>query len=288
MDNFATFDFAFNFLTAELNHDLKKTRLFAAELLHVNGDRFRLCFSHLTDHFFKDEGWALNKQVLLRHRYVFALITLLLLFIGTPLLPNSFVGCLVFCSMMTIVLLLLAVTDCCETKNIKVTLFLASAAVALNWIILAIPSKWLFITHNVLIAAFFFRCGANILKPLFFCKSVGAESIRAAICVYMLIGISFAYMYGTLILVDEQAINFSSSGIAALSTFGEKSFPDLIYYSFVTMTTLGFGDVTPNSSFAKTMSVFQAIIGQFYLAVLVAKLVVLSELNVRNTESNGE
>lgn len=223
---------------------------------------------------------------MLRHRYSIALIALFVLFVGTPFLPNNHVGCLSFCSMMTVVVLLLAYTDCCETESRRLTLFLAISAIAFNWVGLALPNKWLFVTHNIIFALFFFRCGASILKPLFQCKTVNADSIRGAIGVYVLIGISFAYIYGTLILADTGAIIFANSGTVLFSTFGEKSFPDLIYFSFVTMSTLGYGDVIPSSSLAKTITVLQAIVGQFYLAVLVAKLVVLSEFNARNPDSS--
>ena len=49
--------------------------------------------------------------------------------------------------------------------------------------------------------------------------------------------------------------------------------PDWIYFSFVTITTLGYGDITPVTQTAKTLSFTEAIVGQFYIAVLVAGLV---------------
>jgi uncharacterized membrane protein len=50
-------------------------------------------------------------------------------------------------------------------------------------------------------------------------------------------------------------------------------FPDFVYFSFVTMTTLGFGDISPNLPVARFLVYLEAIVGQFYLAILVASLV---------------
>lgn len=219
---------------------------------------------------------------MIRYKYLIGLIALILLFLGISIIPGGFIGCLEFCLLLTVVLVLLTITDCCETKSSSTTLLLATAALALNWGSLVFPNKWLFLIHNLLFALFFFRCGVNILRPLYFCKSIDLDAICAAICVYVLAGVSFAYIFGVVTLVNDEAFSFARSGNSFLSTFGESSFSDLMYFSFVTMTTLGYGDVTPLSSAAKMIAVVQAIMGQFYMAVLVAKLVVLSEFNSRN------
>lgn len=64
------------------------------------------------------------------------------------------------------------------------------------------------------------------------------------------------------------------------SPFGSSSFAETAYFSFVTMTTMGYGHVTPTSAPARTAAYLQAVFGQFYLAVLVARLVALHIIHV--------
>ncbi|MYK51885.1 MAG: two pore domain potassium channel family protein, partial [Gemmatimonadetes bacterium] len=82
---------------------------------------------------------------------------------------------------------------------------------------------------------------------------------------YFLSGVFWSYLYQTLLLFYADAILFSEHVVGAFS--------DLIYFSFITMTTLGYGDIMPISRMAKNMAVLEAVWGQTYLAVLVARLV---------------
>ena len=222
----------------------------------------------------------------LQHRYTLVLASFSILLISSSVLPNSFLGCLLFCSLMTLTLTFTTVADCCESKFNRITLFLGISAISLSWINLFVPTKVVSIVHNVMFVMFFLRCALNILNALFGSKNVNADSIRGAITVYLLIGVSFVYLYGTLMLLDSRSIVFQETSSNVQFGLGTASFPDLVYFSFVTMSTLGYGDVTPVSSFAKTLAVFQAVVGQFYLAVLVAKLVVLSEFHSRESNSS--
>ncbi|HKZ05937.1 MAG TPA: potassium channel family protein [Methylomirabilota bacterium] len=98
--------------------------------------------------------------------------------------------------------------------------------------------------------------------------SVDAEHIYAALSVYLLAGLIFGVVHWTLeqtwpgSLVDTGA---SGSGAFPLST--------AIYYSFITLATLGYGDVVPRTEMARGLAVLEAIGGQLYVAVLIARLV---------------
>ena len=97
--------------------------------------------------------------------------------------------------------------------------------------------------------------------------SVDSNKIIGAICIYMLMAIAWALAY----LLVEQIFPGS---IAALD--GEHWHQNLqraIYYSFVTITTLGFGDVTPLQPLASYLTYLEAVTGQFYIAILVASLI---------------
>ena len=97
--------------------------------------------------------------------------------------------------------------------------------------------------------------------------AVDRERIFAALDAYLLAGFLFGVAYWTL----ERLWPGSFGGGAA----GQFDFPHAIYFSFVTIATLGYGDVVPVSPPARGLAIVEGISGQMYLAVLVARLVSL-------------
>ena len=104
-------------------------------------------------------------------------------------------------------------------------------------------------------------------KNLLLSGSVDVNKIIGAICIYLLLGLNWAIFY----LFINMAIPGSFHGMTATAVGNQLS--ELVYYSYVTMTTLGYGDLTPVKPLARTVAYLQAIVGQFYVAVLVAWLV---------------
>lgn len=96
------------------------------------------------------------------------------------------------------------------------------------------------------------------------------ERIRGAICVYFLLGLSWAIAYG--------AIEWRGPGsFSGLSAEAERRGTELVYYSFVTLTTVGYGDIAPKSDLARTLAWLEAFTGQMYVAITIARLVSLRE-----------
>ena len=106
-------------------------------------------------------------------------------------------------------------------------------------------------------------------------ERVSRDTVIGGICVYLLIGLCFALSYilmvdlnpGVLIEGGEPLVRSPDDPSAAPTT--------LLYFSFATLTTLGYGDVSPVGEVARVFAVAEAIIGQLYLAVFVARLVAL-------------
>jgi hypothetical protein len=101
-----------------------------------------------------------------------------------------------------------------------------------------------------------------------------SERIFGAISAYLLLGVLFAHIHGFVALIDPDAFAYSSALAAELaSNSAGRSIDVFTYFSFVTMSTLGYGDITPVSAAARTLAFAQAVVGQLYLAVTVAALV---------------
>ncbi len=102
-------------------------------------------------------------------------------------------------------------------------------------------------------------------------QQVTWDTIFGAINVYLMVGLAFAFVYETIYLIDPTAFEVSRS----LTEDPEVLMVSLVYYSFVTLTTLGYGDITPKILEVGTISYMEALIGQIYLVVMVARLVSL-------------
>jgi len=121
---------------------------------------------------------------------------------------------------------------------------------------------------SLLLGIFIAASPVVVLNRILRHEQVGIETILGAICVYVLLGLAFA---------------FFDDGMAAIlgphhPFFAQNSHPessDFLYFSFITLTTTGYGDLTPLGNAPRTASVFEAVIGQVFLVTLVARLVAL-------------
>lgn len=104
-------------------------------------------------------------------------------------------------------------------------------------------------------------------RNVFVMHRVDLNSLIGAFCVYLLIGLIWALLFR--LLHFHGWASFSGN----LAAQGREVFPDLLYFSFVTLASLGYGDITPIGGLPKTLAYLEAVIGQFYLAVMVASLV---------------
>jgi hypothetical protein len=107
-------------------------------------------------------------------------------------------------------------------------------------------------------------CVVVILAHIFRSSEVTADTIFGAIAAYMFLALAFSRAF---------AIMEGASPAAFSLREGVDVDLELLYFSFVTIATLGYGDVTPRLPIAQIVSVLEAVVGQFYVAVLIAWLV---------------
>jgi uncharacterized membrane protein len=106
-----------------------------------------------------------------------------------------------------------------------------------------------------------------ILNRILRHETVGLETILGAICIYVLIAIAFAGLYAWVNEVEP-------TGFFAQHIPNPQNI-DFLYFSFVTITTVGYGDLTAGTSTGRILVTFEALIGQIFLVTLVARLVAM-------------
>ena len=142
------------------------------------------------------------------------------------------------------------------------------AGVVLNLLFAYYKQTVFQVYSTIALLAFLFLATGTAMKQIATANNISANRIVGAICVYLMLGVIWALSYGLLEVIIPGSFGGLTEGTATVSWS-----PDWVYFSFVTLTTLGYGDVLPLTFFSRTLAYFEAIVGQFYLAVLVAGLV---------------
>jgi hypothetical protein len=151
-------------------------------------------------------------------------------------------------------------------------LFIGSAiiggiALLIRWIAFWNPSHLWIVRAEVATLVAILVISLLLLLRIFRRKGeITYATIQAAISIYLLFGLAWANAY--LIVIQTNPHSFQSTVSLSLS-----SSTAWLYYSYVTLTTLGYGEITPLSDVARVLSIGEALTGQLYLAVLVARLI---------------
>ena len=123
------------------------------------------------------------------------------------------------------------------------------------------------IVHILIMLIFFLLTCWVAVRQVIFSGRVDGNSVVGAICIYLLLGMIWAMLY----LLIERIAPGSFKGLPA--TADSATVDALLYFSFISLTTMGFGDITPTLPLARFLTYLEGLVGQFYLAILVASLV---------------
>ena len=206
----------------------------------------------------------------LNNNFSYLLVALLIFLLGVPvaidlhLLPDEILRAISFSALLAIGIWSLRSSG----RAFSAAVAFVIAGIALNMLFAVYKEDVFQIGATIALLAFLFLATGTAMKQIATGDNITANRIVGAICVYLMLGVIWALSYGLM----EALIPGSFGGLTESAESTSWS-PDWVYFSFVTLTTLGYGDVLPLTYFARTLAYFEAIVGQFYLAVLVAGLV---------------
>jgi hypothetical protein len=143
------------------------------------------------------------------------------------------------------------------------------------WILRVIPDLQRRILEMALhIGTFIFLVIAVgvILRHLFERRAVSIDDLLGTLCGYLMAAMAFTNVYGAIELLSPGAFSINTPIASLLANWYQRE-SLFTYFSLTTLTTMGYGDITPVAPAARSAAVLQAVFGQFYIAVVVAQLV---------------
>jgi voltage-gated potassium channel len=198
------------------------------------------------------------------------LIALTLLFFFFPFVEEVKGGDIIVSILLSLVLLcaVLAVAD--RKRVLVIAVALAIPAIAGRWISHFRPDLVpppVFLTAGLVLIAFVV---ANLLRFVLRAPSVNMDVLCASISAYLMLGLLWTVAYWLVDQLNPEAFAFNTSeGRQSISGF------NAFYFSFVTLSTVGYGDITPVSKVARMLAAMEAMTGLLYVAVLIARLVAI-------------
>ena len=203
-----------------------------------------------------------------RSRSLYLLASLVLLILVSPFFEGTQIGHFAVDALYTFVLLA-AVNAVSDNRRIQfIALALAILAILLMWANAADPSTPGRVAGLLLFVALNTATIGLVLRRIVLAPTVTSEIFCAGIALYLLIGVTWALIYIVMDTIDPGAFEILSPTL-------EKGWSEFLYFSFATLTTLGYGDISPDAPFVRTWAVMEAVIGVLYIAILVARLVSL-------------
>jgi len=204
-----------------------------------------------------------------KYRFQSLLVFLLLLLAVIPFLEINALTDIV----MTI-LFLVALLAFTERRNL---LFLCVVLVLISrgssWGAYWTGNETLIVISKLLNVAFILIVSGFILTIVFRSREITLETLAGAICVYLFIGLFWADVYALVEIANPGSFSLLKDGAQETMNIVAHSTSQFNYFSFVTLSTLGYGDITPQTRPAQSLAAMEAILGQLFLAVLIARLV---------------
>ncbi len=159
-------------------------------------------------------------------------------------------------------LILLSIFSIIDNKT-RFLKYMIIVAIAFIWLMFFSDSKlnrYLAFLFSVLV---FTTATVVMIMQIVSSKTVTGKVIIETICGYLLIGVIFGFLNSVILWINPGAIKLGDS----------RTISDIMYYSFITVTTIGYGDISPATPGAKSLSILFGVISQLYLTIIMALII---------------
>ena len=172
-------------------------------------------------------------------------------------------------------------------------------AVVIGAVVVCLPLRWgaqflgssvpvLILLSHVSVGISFAILEIVVLVRVIAHRQVTRQTVIGAICGYLMIGFLFTFVYAVLTFLHPEAIAVGGQPLGAEQVTNiDQHLADLLYFSFITLATVGYGDIVPVSPAARSTVILEALAGQLYLAAFVARLIGAMSLPSNNSHSRN-
>jgi len=186
-------------------------------------------------------------------------------------------------SLVSILMLIVGIKSLrVDVKIRRIVYFMALLLGVLTLLWHFYPSRWTALLTLLIFLLAFVSAFKLSVRQILFEGFVDYNKIIGSLSLYLLIGLIWTVLYMILILFDPSAFN----GIEV--TEWRPLFSRVAYYSFVTLTTLGYGDISPGNHIAEFFAYMEAVVGVFYMAIFVSSLINLQGSDRTESSKNRE
>ncbi|MDJ0848667.1 MAG: potassium channel family protein [Myxococcota bacterium] len=204
------------------------------------------------------------------HRFWLLLTALAALLVGYPYFGDTRPG--TFAGGATALLVLTGAVYAVRTRRwtfaIAVVLAVATAAASIRAFVGGIRGDPLV---EATFCAFYAFTSVAVFLEVIQSRDVTADTLTGAVCVYLLIGLTFANVYDLLETLEPGSFQINVDTARPVPV----GWRTLVFFSFMTLTTIGLGDVTPTTAQAQSLAAIEGVMGVLFVAVLVAKVVAI-------------
>ena len=196
--------------------------------------------------------------------YILLVVVSILTLIAYPFLLTSEYGTLGYHALITILLLTGVYSSGRKGDMVKAGLFFGGLSLILNRVTFFGEDQFILV-YLIATLIFFVIITINVISTLLYQKKIDAEVIVWSVAAYLMIGMAGSFLFSIIEILQPGSFNTTVPMI--------DNVPSMLYYTFVTMLTLGYGDMVPVGGHAQMRSILVAVCGQLYLVILIGLLI---------------
>lgn len=213
--------------------------------------------------------FGFNIKKLPNFRLLYLLVAILVLLVVYPFFINNGNLSLIPLILMDLVIPFIAVYIAADHKaNLFVATALAVPLVILSWLTFFDPNQILMILQYIFGIIFYAFSTYLVLHQIIKKDVITFDIIVGSIAAYLMIGLTWTSIYALIAMLVSDSFKFSVE-------FAQTSLDqiDFIYYSFVTLTNLGYGDIVPTSHYTRAFSIIESVAGVMFTAIVVGRVI---------------